>query len=84
MAIPGILLQMAKSNPKLQQIKQMMGMVNAAQNPMAALNQMAMSNPQLKQAMDLVNQYGGDPNRALGEMARQYGLTEQDVYDLLK
>ena len=62
----------------------MMGMLKAAQNPQAMLNQMVMNNPNLKQVMDIVNQYGGDPNKALEEMSKQYGVTSQDIYDLLK
>ena len=62
----------------------MMEMLKATQNPQAMLNQMVMSNPNLKQVMDIVNQYGGDPNRALEEMSKQYGVTSQDIYDLMK
>ena len=84
MAIPGILMQMAKSNPMLGQIKQMMNMVKSAGNPQAAINQLMMNNPQLKQIMDLVNQYGGDPGRALKETAKQMGIDENDIIDLLR
>ena len=84
MAIPNILMQLARNNPMLGQIKQMMGMVRTSQNPQAMLNQMITSNPKLKQVMDIVNQYGGDPDKALEEVSRQYGVTPQDIYDLLK
>ena len=59
-------------------------MLKTAQNPQAMLNQMVMNNPKLKEVMDLVNQYGGDPNKALEEVSKQYGVTSQDIYDLLK
>jgi len=62
----------------------MMGMLKAAQNPVAMLNQMTINNPNLKTVMDIVNQYGGDPNKALEEVSKQYGVTSQDIYDLLK
>ena len=62
----------------------MMGMLKTAQNPQAMLNQMVMNNPKLKEVMDLVNQYGGDPNKALEEVSKQYGISSQDIYDLLK
>ena len=84
MAIPGILMQMAKSNPMLGQIKQMMGMVRAAGNPEAMINQLMMNNPQLKEVMDIVNQYGGDPGKALKETAKQMGIDENDIIDLLR
>ena len=54
MAIPKIMLQLAKSNPMMQQIKQMMNTVKMAQNPQAALNQMIASNPQMKKVMDVI------------------------------
>ena len=77
-------MQLARNNPMIAQAKQMMGMLKASQNPQMLLNQMVTNNPKLKEVMDLVNQYGGDPNKALEEMAKQYGITAQDVYDLMK
>lgn len=62
----------------------MMEMLKTAQNPQAMLNQMMTNNPKLKQVMDLVNQYGGDPNKALAEISKQYGVTPNDIYELLK
>ena len=62
----------------------MMSAVRMAQNPQAMLNQMIMNNPKLKNVMDIVNQYGGDPGKALEETAKQYGITPQDIFDLLK
>lgn len=59
-------------------------MLRMAQNPQAMLNQMMVNNPKLKEVMDIVNQYGGDPNKALEELSKQYGVTAQDIYDLLK
>ena len=59
-------------------------MLRTAQNPQMLLNQMMMNNPKLKEVMDIVNQYGGDPNKALEEVSKQYGVTSQDIYDLLK
>ena len=38
MAIPSVLLQLAKNHPRMQQIKQMMNTVQMAQNPQLALN----------------------------------------------
>ena len=84
MAIPGILMQLVRNNPMIGQAKQMMGMLRMAQNPQAMLNQMMVNNPKLKEVMDIVNQYGGDPNKALEELSKQYGVTAQDIYDLLK
>ena len=84
MAVPGILMQLARNNPATGKIKQMMGMVRAAQNPQAMMNQLMMNNPQLKQAMDIVNQYNGDANKAFQELARQNGINPQEIMDMLR
>ena len=62
----------------------MMGMLRTAQNPQAMLNQMVMNNPKLKEVMDLVNQYGGDPEKAFYSLSEQKGINPQDVLDMLK
>lgn len=84
MAIPGILLQLARNNPKMMQLKQMMNAVKMAQNPTAMLNQMAMNNPQLKQVLDVVNQYGGDANKALADIAKQNGIDPNELINMLR
>ena len=84
MAIPGILQQIARANPMMEKVKQMMGMVNGAQNPSAMLNQLMMSNPNLKQVMDFINQSGGNPTTAFYSMADKMGVNPQDILDLLK
>jgi hypothetical protein len=66
------------------QIKQMMGVIRSAQNPTAMLNQMIMQNPNLKQVMDIVNQYGGDANKAFYAIAEQKGINPQEIIDMLK
>ena len=84
MAIPSVLLQLAKSNPKMQQIKQMMNTVRMAQNPQAALNHMMMNNPNMKQVMDLINQHGGDIGKTVRTVAEQNGIDPNEIMDLLK
>ena len=84
MAIPSVLLQLARNNPKIQQIKQMMNAVQMAQNPQAALNQMIASNPQLKQVMDLINQNGGDIGKTVKTVAEQNGLRPEDIMDMFR
>ena len=66
------------------QIKQMMNTVKMSQNPQMVLNQLAMRNPMLKEAMDVIKQHGGDVNKALMAKANEYGISEQDVIDILK
>ena len=84
MAIPGILMQLARANPMMGQIKQMMGMVKSAQDPTAMLTQMAQNNPKLKQVLDLVQQYGGDANKAFYAVAEQNGINPQEILNMLK
>ena len=48
------------------------------------LNQLAMTNPQLKQVMDIVGKYGGDPDRAFRETARQMGIDPDEIVGMLK
>lgn len=84
MALPGMLAQLAKASPMMGQIKQAMNTVRMAQNPMAMLNQMAGNNPLIRQAMDIVNQHGGDVDKAFRTVAEQNGFTKQDIMELFK
>ena len=84
MAMPGILTQLAKANPMMQRVKQMMGMVNSAQNPQLMLNQLMMNNPQMKQVMDVIQASGGDPQKAFYALAEQKGVDPQEILNMLK
>lgn len=78
------LIQLAKSNPMMEQIKQMRTMLQTAQNPTAMLNQMVMSNPQLKQVMDIVQQHGGDSMKAFYAVAKQKCIDPNEILNMLK
>lgn len=84
MALPGILQQLAKNNPMMSSVRQMMGMINNAQNPSAMLNQMMQNNPQMKQVYDIIQQAGGDPKAAFYNLAQQKGINPQDILDMMK
>ena len=84
MAMPGILQQIAKSNPMMSKVKQMMGMLNSSSNPQAMLNQMLTSNPQFKQVIDFINQSGGDPKKAFYSLAEQKGIDPNDILDMMR
>ena len=84
MGIPNVLLQLARNNPMMGQIKQMMGMIQTAQNPTAMLNQIAMSNPNLKQVMDIVNQYNGDVSKAFTATAEKMGVDPQEIINMMR
>lgn len=66
----------------MQQIKQMINTIKTAQNPQAVMNQLMMNNPQMKQVMDLINQYGGDPEKAFRTVAEKNGLNPQDIMNM--
>jgi len=84
MAMPGMLLQLAKSSPMMGQIKQIINTIRTAQNPQMAINALINNNPMMKQAMDIINQYGGDPQKAFYDIARQKGIDPQEIMDMLK
>ena len=79
-----ILISVLQNNPMMQKVKQMIGMVNGAQNPQAMMNQLFMNNPQFKQVMDLIQSADGDPQKAFYDLAQQKGINPQDVLDMLK
>ena len=68
---------------RLGPIKQMMGMVQAAQNPALALQQMAGNSPQLQQALQLVQQSGGDAQAAFVKLAREKGVDPQQILSMI-
>ena len=67
------LLGKTQSNPALQNISQMAGIIQAARNPQSAANQMAQNNPQMQQVMQYINQNGGDAKAAFFALAKQKG-----------
>ena len=66
------------------QIKQLMGMVKSSNNPSALMNQLMMNNPNMKQVMNIVNQYGGDPEKAFRAFAEKNGYNPDDILGLFK
>ena len=70
--------------PNLQPIKNILGMVRSASNPQAMLQTMMQGNPQFRQAMDIVQQYGGDPQKAFYSLCEQKGVDPQKILDALK
>ena len=84
MAMPGILQQIARSNPIVQTARQMIGMISNAQNPDAMLNQLMMSNPQLTQVADLAGNYGGDYQKAFYAVAKQRSVDPNEILGMIK
>ena len=84
MAIPQILQQLGGRLTIPPQIRQMIGMIKSAGNPQAMMAQLMQNNPQMQQAMQIVQQYGGDANKAFYALAQQKGIDPQEILDLLK
>ena len=62
------------------QIKNLMQMARVMQSPQAAIQQI----PQLRQAMDIVNQSGGDPQKAFYALAKQKGVDPESILSQLR
>ena len=82
--IPQILQQLNGGLRIPPQIQQMIGLIKSSGNPQAMLMQMMQNNPNVKQAMEIVQQYGGDAEKAFYALAEQKGINPQEILDLLK
>lgn len=63
-------------------LKNMMSMLQAAQNPQAVLQMLAQKNPQMGQVMQLVQ--GRNPQEVFYEMCKQRGINPDDILNQLK
>ena len=82
--IPQILQQLGGGLRIPPQIRQMINLVKSSGNPQAMLNQIIQSNPNMKQIATIIQQYGGDANKAFYAIAEQNGINPQEIMDLLK
>lgn len=78
--MPNPFKQSAPAN--LAPIKNMMQMLNGAQNPQAVLQMLAQKNPQMAQVMQLVG--GRNPQEVFYEMCRQKGVNPDDILNQLR
>ena len=62
----------------------MMQMARSAGNPNAMFAQMMQNNPQMRQVMDVINQYGGDSQKAFYAIAQQRGVNPDEILNMLK
>lgn len=74
----------AQMPPIVGQIKNIMSMMRASQNPTAMLNSLINSNPQYKQALEYVNANGGDPKTAFYKLAEEKGVDPDQILNMLK
>ena len=82
--IPQILQQLGGGLRIPPQIRQMISLVKSSGNPQAMLNQIIQSNPNMKQIATIIQQYGGDANKAFYAIAEQNGINPQEIINLLK
>ena len=80
--IPQILRQLGGGIPP--QIRQMISMVKSAGNPQMMISQLMQTSPQMREVMQIVQQYGGDANKAFYAIAEQKGIDPQEILDMLK
>lgn len=66
------------------QARNMLSMLNAAGNPQMLLQQMMTQNPMLAQVMQTVRQYGGDPQKAFYDKAREAGIDPNVILNQLR
>ena len=82
--LPQILQQLGGGRQISPQIKQMIGMIKSSGNPQLMLNQIMQTNPQLRQVMEIIQQYGGDTNKAFMDIAEKNGINPQEIMDMIK
>ena len=82
--IPQILQQLGGGLKIPPHVRQMINLLKSSGNPQELLNQLMMTSPNMKQVMEIVQQYGGDANRAFYALAEQKGINPQEILDLLK
>lgn len=75
------ILSMMTQNKVSEMAQQFKGMMNY---PQQMVQQMLSGNPNYKQAMDVVNQYGGDGQKAFYETANKLGIDPNMVLGMLK
>ena len=79
-----IMALLGRTNPVMQGLSQMIGMVKGSQNPQAAVNQMAQSDPRLQQVMQAINQGGGDAKTVFYNTAKQKNVDPNSIINQLK
>lgn len=64
------------------QIRNMMSMLNGANNPQQVLNIVAQNNPQFKQVIDMCN--GKNPQEIFYALCKERGVNPDDILNQLK
>ena len=59
-------------------------MLKSMGNPQAMLNQALQNNPKMKEVQNLIQQSGGDPEKAFRTKAAEMGVNPDDIINMLK
>ena len=79
-----ILKDIPRVHPNMSQLKNAMNMLKNANNPQALVSQMLNNSPYAKQINEIVQQNGGDYQKAFYSMANQLGIDPNEFLNNLK
>lgn len=65
-------------------LKNALQVVQSASDPQQTFMRMLQGNPNVKAVMDIVNQHGGDPQRAFYAEAERRGIDPEQVLSMLR
>lgn len=80
-------MQNVSSSQQTTQTTDPMSLIQAirhSNNPSAMLQQLAQNNPNVANALNLVRQYGGNPQTAFYEEAKRRGVDPNQILGMLK
>lgn len=78
------MLNQNRVSSQIQPIKNALNMVKTAQNPQLMLNQLMQNNPMYSQVQQIIQQNGGDAQKAFYSLAQQMGVDPNQILNQLK
>ena len=78
------MLNQSRLSGQMAPIKNMVNMARAAGNPQMMIQQMIQNNPNYSQALKLVQDNGGDAQKAFYSLANQMGVDPNEILNALK
>lgn len=78
------MLNQNRVSSQIQPIKNALNMVKTAQNPQLMLNQLMQNNPMYSQVQQIIQQNGGDAQKAFYSLAQQMGVDPNQILSQLK
>ena len=79
-------LSTQQANPfqNIAQIKKTWDLINSMGNPQEAINQIMASNPKVREINKLIEEAGGDPEKAFRMKAQEMGVNPDDFINAMK